>query len=119
MTLKGSPLLLRYRGASLIRNCPLLGPYSRPMPGPLWWSGGGGRFLMSEVPLYSFGRSACMAAVLEVVIVSLSLSLSLTHAHSRHLGICGVVALNHPLEVVCRQPLARLCSEGFEFRNWG
>ena len=29
-------------GTSLIRNCPPLGPYSRPMPRPLWWSWGGG-----------------------------------------------------------------------------
>ena len=27
-----------YRGTSLIRNNPPLGPYSRPMPGALWWS---------------------------------------------------------------------------------
>ena len=45
-----------YRGTSLIRNSPPLGPYrgpySRPMPRALWWSEGGWRFLMSEVPLY-------------------------------------------------------------------
>ena len=27
-----------YRGTSLIRNCPPLGPYSRPVPRALWWS---------------------------------------------------------------------------------
>ena len=27
-----------YRGISLIRNCPPLGPYIRPMPRVLWWS---------------------------------------------------------------------------------
>ena len=27
-----------YRGTSLIRNSPPLGPYSRPMPRALWWS---------------------------------------------------------------------------------
>ena len=27
-----------YRGTSLIRNCPPLGPYSRTMPRALWWS---------------------------------------------------------------------------------
>jgi len=43
---------VRYRGASLIRNRHLVGPYSRTMPRLLWWSYGGGRFLMSEVPLY-------------------------------------------------------------------
>ena len=32
----------RYRGTSLIRNRPLLGPFSRAMPGALWWSLGGG-----------------------------------------------------------------------------
>jgi len=41
-----------YRGTSLIRNCLLLGPYSRPMPRVLWCSYGGGLFLMSEGPLY-------------------------------------------------------------------
>ena len=44
--------LLPYRGTSLIRNSAPLGPYSRTMPRALWWSYGGGRFLMSEVPLY-------------------------------------------------------------------
>ena len=35
-----------YRGTSLIRNRPRLGPYSRTMPKALWWSkGGGGCFL--------------------------------------------------------------------------
>ena len=41
-----------YRGTSLIRNTPLLGPYSRTMPRALWRSKGGGLFLMSEVTLY-------------------------------------------------------------------
>ena len=41
-----------YRGTQLIRNTPLLGPYSRHMPRALWWCLGGGLFLMSEVPLY-------------------------------------------------------------------
>ena len=36
--------LLIYRGTSLIRNTPVLGPQ------------GGGRFLMSEVPLYNCAR---------------------------------------------------------------
>ena len=40
-----------YRGTSLIRNTPLLGPYSRTKPRVLWWSWGGGLFIMSEVPL--------------------------------------------------------------------
>ena len=38
-----------YRGTSHIRNNPPLGPYSRLMPRALWWSYGGGLFLMSEV----------------------------------------------------------------------
>ena len=42
-----------YRGTSLIKNHPLLGPYSRPMPRTLRWSYGGGLFFMSEVPLYA------------------------------------------------------------------
>jgi len=41
-----------YRGASLARNTPLLGPYIRTMLRALWGSWGGERFLMSEVPLY-------------------------------------------------------------------
>ena len=32
-------------------NAPPLGPYSRTMPRLLWRSRGGGRFLMSELPL--------------------------------------------------------------------
>jgi len=40
-----------YRGTSLIRNAPLLGPYSRTIPKVPWWSLGGGLFLMSEAPL--------------------------------------------------------------------
>ena len=47
------------RGSSLIRNTPLLGPYSRTIPRVLRWSWGGGLFLMSEVPLWSCsGRSS-------------------------------------------------------------
>ena len=48
-----------YRGTSLIRKRPLLGPYGRTMPVVVL---GGGRFLMSEVPLHigashpAFGR---------------------------------------------------------------
>ena len=42
-----------YRGTSLIRNTPLLRPCRRTMPRAVWWSGGGGLFLMSEVPLYA------------------------------------------------------------------
>ena len=41
-----------YRGTSLENRHPV-GPYSRTMPKLLWRSWGGGRFLMSEVPLYS------------------------------------------------------------------
>ena len=40
-----------YRGISLIRNKPPLGPYSRTMPRALRWSEGGGQFIISEVPL--------------------------------------------------------------------
>ena len=49
---RGGALLTRYRGASLIRNSPPLGPYSRTKPRALWWSWGGNLFLMSEVSLY-------------------------------------------------------------------
>jgi len=47
-----TPLSSEYRGTSLIRNRTPLGSYSRTMPRVLWWSYGGGHFLMSEVPLY-------------------------------------------------------------------
>ena len=55
---------LQYRGTSLIRNCPSLGPYGRPLPRALWWSCGRGQFLMSEVPLYhaTRGSSSPLAA---------------------------------------------------------
>ena len=43
-----------YKGTSLIRNSAPLGPYSRA----LWWSQGGGLFLMSEVPLSQELRNA-------------------------------------------------------------
>jgi len=46
------PLTGDYRGTSLVRNNPTLGPYRKPMSRALWWSYGGGLFLMSEVPLY-------------------------------------------------------------------
>ena len=41
-----------YRGTSLTRNTPLLGPYSTTTPRVIWWSQGGGMFLMNDVPLY-------------------------------------------------------------------
>ena len=37
-------LNFEYRGTSLIRNNPLVGPYSRTMPRALWKSWGGGAF---------------------------------------------------------------------------
>ena len=40
-----------YRGTSLIRNCPPVGPYRRPMPRVLGGSWVGGRCLMGEAPL--------------------------------------------------------------------
>ena len=53
-----------YRGTSLIRNRLLPGPYSRTMPRALWCSWGGGRFFISQIPLYGLGRiprSSCAA----------------------------------------------------------
>ena len=41
-----------YRGASLIKNNPSLGPYSRLKPWAIWWTLGEGLFLMNEVTLY-------------------------------------------------------------------
>ena len=57
---KGSQLASRqrcalhafYRGTSLIRKRPPLGPFRRPLPRVLGGSKGGGRFLMGEMPLY-------------------------------------------------------------------
>ena len=43
-----------YRGTSLTKRIPL-GPYRRLMPRVLGGSEGGGRFLVSEVPLYPSG----------------------------------------------------------------
>jgi len=48
----GGRVGIAYRGTSLIRNRLPLGPYGKPMTRALWWSQGGGCFLMSEVPLY-------------------------------------------------------------------
>ena len=41
----------RYRGPSLIRNRPTLGPYLWPMPRVLGWSEGGRCSVMSELTL--------------------------------------------------------------------
>ena len=46
------PNFHRCRGTSLMRNTPLLVPYSRTIPRVPCCSEGGGLFLMSEVPLY-------------------------------------------------------------------
>ena len=40
-----------YMGTSLIRNLLPQEPYSRSIPRAIWWSLGGGLFLMSEVPV--------------------------------------------------------------------
>jgi hypothetical protein len=48
-----------YGGTSLMRNTPLLGPYSRTIPRVLWWSQVEGLFLMSEVPLYGGTFKTC------------------------------------------------------------
>ena len=42
-----------FRGTSLTKKRTPLRPYRRPVPRVLGESQGGGRFLMSEVPLYS------------------------------------------------------------------
>ena len=49
VTLTSHPYMCR--GTSLIRNSPLVGPYSRTMSRALWWPWGGGVFLISEVLL--------------------------------------------------------------------
>ena len=79
------------------RNTPLRGPYSRTLPRALRCSYGGGRFLMSEVPLYPrthtlliFGRLASCSRTLSLshsLTPSLSLSLALSlrsHHRSDH-----------------------------------
>ena len=47
-----------YKGYLAHKKEPALGPYGRAMPRALWQSYGGGRFLMSEVPLSS-GECKC------------------------------------------------------------
>ena len=44
----------RVQGYLTSRKRSPLGPYSRTTPRALWWTWGGGRFLMGEVPLYPF-----------------------------------------------------------------
>ena len=43
----------RYRGTSLIRSRLILAPCSRFMSRALWWSKGGWRYVLSEIPLYA------------------------------------------------------------------
>ena len=45
----------RYKGTSLIRNIPLVGPHIRTVSRALWWPWGGGVFLMSEATLQPLG----------------------------------------------------------------
>ena len=45
-----------YSGTSLIKNTPLLGPYSGTVPRVIRWSERGELFLMSEVPLQGCSR---------------------------------------------------------------
>jgi len=59
----------RYRCTSLIRNSAPLEPYSRNMPRTLWWSWGGGLFLMSEVPLYNLASVGALRAQIPTVSV--------------------------------------------------
>ena len=47
----GAEDAMHYRGTWFVRDCLPTGPYSRTMSRALWWSSGGGRFLMNEVPL--------------------------------------------------------------------
>ena len=55
--------LLLCRGTSFMRNNPLLGNSTRIMSRAIWWPCGGGRVLVSEVPLYTHGRhTRCMAS---------------------------------------------------------
>ena len=47
-----NPVVFGYRGTLPTSKRTPLGPYRRPVPKVLGGSYGGGRFLMSEVPLY-------------------------------------------------------------------
>ena len=51
----GVPHRVNYKCTSHIRNRDPIGPYSTTMPRLLWRSQGGGRFLISEVPLHGLG----------------------------------------------------------------
>ena len=42
----------QFRGTCLIKKSADLGPCRSAMNGALWWSSGGGLFLVSEVPLH-------------------------------------------------------------------
>ena len=55
-----------YRGTSPTRKRTPLGPYRRPMPRVLGGSYGGGRFLMSEVPLWVKRLTGCGLLRLDV-----------------------------------------------------
>jgi hypothetical protein len=53
--------IISIRGYLAYKKTPPLGPSSRLIPRDLWWSLGGGLFLVSEVPLYL--HVACKVSV--------------------------------------------------------
>ena len=55
----GTPTM--YRGTSFTRNSAILGLYSGTMHRALWCVQRGGRFLMSEVPLYAQQPRLCLS----------------------------------------------------------
>ena len=71
-----------YRGTSIMRTPPPLGPYCRPMPRALWWLQGGGLFLMSEVPLYAPPPRLCLSGGAERGLVLSALFRLLYHSQA-------------------------------------
>ena len=59
LSAQGNAVMYRLvQGYLAHKKHPPLGPYRMTLPRVLWWSWGGGRFLMSEVPLYRVASSA-------------------------------------------------------------
>ena len=68
-----------YRGTSLIRNTPLLGPYSGPITRVVWWSYGGGAGSYERGTPVQQEDAPPSKAWIEVLNVSFSLQGYLAH----------------------------------------
>ena len=66
-----------------MRNTPLLGSHSRTAPGVLWWSRGGGLFLMSEVPLFTWSNLSPLVMVGDLIPASTSSRYAVSPYHAR------------------------------------